>query len=481
MEGNVPEEAISVYNHVRRKGLKVDTYTLVFAIKACGLRPVILEGEQIHGQVFKLGFEFEVIIQTALLNVYGLFDEDRVVQQIFDEMPRRDLVMWNALVRAYAHGNCPYKVREVSYDMVRNKVKPNDVTVVGILSACSSLRALREGKAVHGYVTRNLIEVDVFVHNALIDIYSKCGSIQDAFQVFQLMPVRNVVSWTSLMNGYSDNNCPNEAFGLFKQMEAENMRPDEITVLSVVCMCTKLRSFELGVWIHQYVAKTGLIKGSPAIANALIDMHAKCGDIKKACQIFDEMEEKTIISWTTMIQGLAIHGHGLSSLTRFCQMQREGFKPDGLVFLSLLSACSHAGLVDEGRRCFSSMEVDYHIAPWMEHYACMVDILCRAGLVEEAFKFVKNMPIKPDMIVWRTLIGACRTQGNISLANQVINHLCESVPKKSEDYVLLSNMFASNAEWDHVKEIRKEMRIRGATKQDPGSSFIEEHDGSFKT
>ena len=473
LEGNDPEEAILIYNHVRKKGLKVDTYTLVFVIKACGLRPVILEGEQIHGQIFKLGFEFEVIIQTALLSMYGLFDEDCGLQQIFDEMPQRDLVMWNALIAAYAHGNCPYKVREVSYDMVSSNVKPNGVTAVSILSVCSSLRALREGKAVHGYVTKNLIEFDVFVHNALIVVYSKCGSIRDAVQVFQLMPMRNVVSWTSLINGYSDNNCPNEALGFFKQMEAENIRPDEITVLGVVCMCSKLRSFELGEWISQYVVKTGLVKESPAIANVLMDMHAKCGNIKRACQIFDGMEEKTIVSWTIMIQGLAMYGHGLSALVRFCQMQREGFKPDSLVFLSLLSACSHAGLVDEGWRCFSSMEADYHIAPWMEHYGCMVDILCRAGLVDEAFKFVQNMPIKPDMIVWRTLLGACQSQGNISLANQVMNHLCELGPKKSEDYVLLSNLFASNAEWDNVEEVRKEMGDRGVTKQDPGCSFIE--------
>lgn len=473
LEGNAPEEAVLVYNHVRKKGLKVDAYTLLFVIKACGLRPVILEGEQIQGQIFKLGFEFEVIIQTALLTLYGLFGEHVGMQQIFDEMPHRDLVMWNALVAAYANGNCPLKVREVSYYMVSSNLKPNGKTAVSILSACSSLRSLREGKAIHGYVTKNLIEFDVFIHNALIDFYSKCGSVRDALQVFQLMPVRNVVSWTSLINGYSDNNCPNEALCLFKQMEAENIRPDEISLLGVVSMCTKLRSFELGEWIEGYVAKTRLIEKGPALSNALMDMHAKCGNIKRACQIFYGMEEKTIVSWTIIIQGLAMHGQGLAALVRFCQMEREGFKPDALVFLSLLSACSHGGLVDEGRRCFSSMEADYQIAPWMEHYGCMVDILCRAGLVNEAFKFVQDMPIKPDIIMWRTLIAACQTQGNISLANRVMNHLCELGPRKSEDYVLLSNLFALNAEWDNVEEVRKEMGEKGVTKQDPGSSFIE--------
>ncbi|KAK9277878.1 hypothetical protein L1049_027435 [Liquidambar formosana] len=473
LDGKEPMETILVYSHVRRKGLEVDTYTLLYVVKACGLMRGILEGEGIHGLISKLGFVSQVIIRTALLQMYALFDKLHSVQQLFEETPQRDFVMWNALISTYAQRNCPYKVLGVSHDMVSNGVRLNGVAAVSIVSACSSLGTLRVGKAVHSYVMKKLVDLDVYVYNALIDMYSKCGSLLNAHHVFQIMPVRNVVSWTSMINGYSDHNSPNEALALFKEMESDNIRPDEITMLGVVSMCSKLGSFELGEWIDYFVEKNGFVKRSVPIANALIDMHSKCGNIKKACQIFDGMLEKTLVSWTTMIQGLAMHGHGVPALVRFTQMQIEGLKPDNIVFLSILSACSHAGLVDEGRKCFYSMIKDYHMEPWMEHYGCMVDLLCRAGLVNEAFEFVENMPIKPDMIVWRMLVGACQSQGNISLATQVMNHLGQLGPKNSEDYLLLSNLYAAMAEWDNVKEVRKEMRDRGVSKQDPASSLIE--------
>lgn len=472
LEGNDPIEAISVYGHLRRKGLKVDSYTLLYVVKACGFMPLVLVGLQMHCLIHKLGFVSQTIIQTALINMYALFDELCSVQQVFDETPNRDLVMWNALISLYAQRNNADKALDVSRAMVRNGMRLNGVTAVSILSSCSSLSSIREGKAGHGYVVKNFIEIDVFVCNALIDLYSRCGSLSYACGVFRRMPIRNVVSWTSMINGYSNNNSPNEALDLFKEMEGENLKPDEITMLGILSMCSKLGSFELGEWIDHYVEEKGFGKESNTIANALIDMHAKCGNIEKACQVFDGMVEKTLVSWSSMIQGLGMHGHGMAALVRFSQMQREGLKPDGIVFLCVLSACAHAGLVDEGRKCFKSMMEDYLIEPWMEHYGCMVDLLCRAGLLNEAFEFVENMPIEPDVVVGRILLGACQKEGNVSLANKVINHLCKSRSKNSEDYVLLSNLNATIAEWDNVDEVRKEMKERGRQKEDPGFSFI---------
>ncbi|KAF8408070.1 hypothetical protein HHK36_007211 [Tetracentron sinense] len=472
LEEKNPKEAILVYAHVRRTGLNVDSYTLLFVIKACGLISGILQGEGIHGHIFKMGFVSEIITQTGLLSMYGLFEKLESAQKVFDESSQRDSVHWNALVSAYAQRNYPYKVFLVCHDMVTENVKPNGVTAVCMLSACSCLRALREGKLVHGYVLKNLIDLDVFIYNALINMYSKCGHLINAHRIFQKMPTRNLVSWTSMINGYSNNNYPNEALALFKEMESANIRPDEVTILGVVSMCLKLRSIKLEEWIDNYVEKNGFWK-SISIANALMDMHAKCGNIKKACQIFDRMEEKTLVSWTTLIQGLALHGHGIPALVRFCQMQREGFRPDSIVFLSILSACSHSGLVDEGRKCFQIMIEDHDATPLMEHYGCMVDLLCRAGLVNEAFKFVESMEVKPDIMIWRMLLGACKNQGDISLASQVMDRLLELEPEYSGNYILLSNLHATLGEWDNVREVRTEMGIRGVIKRDPGCSLIE--------
>ncbi|XP_028753615.1 pentatricopeptide repeat-containing protein At1g08070, chloroplastic-like [Neltuma alba] len=471
LEANKPEEAFSVYSLVRRRALRVDSYTVLFAIKACEIN--IIQGEQLHAQVYKLGFSHELIIRTAIMQIYASYDRISHAEQMFDEMPQRDLVMWNSLIALYAQKRFPLKALQGLRSMVINSIRPNEVTAASVLSSCSSMKALKEGRAVHCYVIRKLRHCDIFLNNALIGMYSNCGDLSKALLIFQLMPSRNVVSWTSMIKGYVDNNCPHDALNLFTKMESENMRPDEVIVLELISMCSKLGRFELGRHIEAYLEKNIINKENHSIANALMDMHAKCGNMKKACQIFDGMMRKTLVSWTTIINGLARHGHGMLALVRFCQMQREGFKPDGVIFLSILSACSHAGLVDEGLKCFESMINDYHIEPWMEHYGSIVDLLCRAGLVKEALDFAEAMPLKPDTVVWRMLLGACQRQSNIELTHRVAKILHEAAPKSIEDYVLLSNFHAAMEGWGLTQELRGEMKIMGLKKQDSGSSLVE--------
>ncbi|KAF3437750.1 hypothetical protein FNV43_RR20506 [Rhamnella rubrinervis] len=471
LDGNHPKEAVLIYSHVRSKG-GVDSYTLQFAIKACVLMQAILEGKQMHGQCFKLGFASEIIVQTVLLSMYSLFGELACMQQVFDETPHRDLVMWNSILAAYAQNNFPYQTLAFTRAMVSSGVRLNGVSLVSVLSSCSSLKAIQEGKEIHGYVIRNLIYMDVILYNAFINMYSKCGSLSNAERIFQMMPIRNVVSWTSMIDGYRYNNCLIEAIHLFKGLECENIRLDEVTMLCIISMCAKPGSFELVDWIDHHVEKNGIGKGSITISNALMDMHAKCGNIQKACQIFNGIVEKTLVSWTTIIHGLAMNGQGKPAFLRFCQMQREGYKPDKIVFLSVLSACSHTGMVDEGLKCFSSMINDYHINPLMEHYGCIVDLLCRAGLINEAFEFVKNMQDKPDTIIWRMLLVACRSQRDISLAKQIMHYFNEMGPENVEDYGLLSNLYAMVDQWDNVEEIRKEMKVGRMVKKLPGYSAI---------
>ncbi|XP_048330683.2 pentatricopeptide repeat-containing protein At1g08070, chloroplastic-like [Ziziphus jujuba] len=473
LNGNNPKEAFLVYSHVRSEGLRVDSYTLHFATKACVLMRAKLEGKQVQSQICKLGFASEIMVQTALLSMYSMFGELSYMRQVFDETPQRDLVMWNSVLAAYAQYNFPYQTLAFTRAMVSSGVRLNGVSLVSVLSSCSSLETLLEGKAIHGYVIRNLTDIDVFVYNAFIDMYSKCGSLSNAHRIFHIMPIRNLISWTSMMNGYCYNNCLNEALHLFKKMECENITPDEVTMLCIITTCTKSGSFELVDWIDHYVEKYGIGKGSITMSNALMDMHAKCGNIKKACQIFDGIAEKSMVSWTTIIHGLAMHGHEKQAFLRFCQMQREGYKPDEIVFLSVLTACSHAGMVDEGLKCFSSMMTDYGMKPSMEHYGCIVDVLCRGGLINEAFEFVQKMQDKPDIIIWRMLLVACRVQGDMNLANQIMNHLHEMGPRNSEDFGILCSLHAMVDQWDNVKDIRTEMKIRGVVKNHPGYSAID--------
>ncbi|XP_021910580.1 putative pentatricopeptide repeat-containing protein At3g05240 [Carica papaya] len=469
------ENALLVYSHVRNTGLEVHTRTLLFALKACGLMPTPFESKQIHAQIFVLGFVSEIIIQTALLDVYGSFAKLDWMQQVFDEMPQRDLVSWNSLVTAYARQNRPYQALVCLRKMLLDNLKPNKITVVSLLSACSLLKFLREGKSIHGYLIKKLIDIDVFVYNSLIAMYSKCQCLFSACRIFQLMPTRNVISWTAMINGYGDNDNPNEALALLKDMESQNVKPDEITMLGLISMCSKLGNSELGNLIELYVEKYGLVKRSVCIANALIDMHAKLGNIKKCCQIFDGMGNRirTLVSWTSIIQALAMNGHGISALVRFCQMQREGIKPDEVVFLNVLSACSHGGLVEEGQKCFDSMIKDYQMEPWMEHYGCMVDLLCRVGLIKEAIEFIDHMPVKPDLVMWRSLLSACQIYGNTSIASLVIKkRFIDQGIENCEDYLVLSKFYATMGDWHGAKQVRKEMEVKGLMKLQPGRACI---------
>ncbi|MQL74868.1 hypothetical protein Taro_007214 [Colocasia esculenta] len=420
LEGKNPKAAFLEYALMRRKGVPADSHTVGFAVKVCCFMMSVWEGPQVHCHVIRMGFNSELVVQTALLNMYSLFEDLHLARRVFDETYRRDLPMWNAILTAYAQKGCPEEAIRIVSEMGYQGIRPNEVSGMSILAACSSLKDLMSGKVVHGYMIKNVLGFDTLLFSALINMYAKCGCLQSARCLFDMMHHRDVVSWTTMINGYSDNDSPQEALALFEEMVAAKIRPDDVTMLGVVSMCGKLDRIELVELVDKYIQDEGF-RESIRITNALILVHAKGGNVRRACQIFDQMNVRTIVSWTTMIQGLAIHGHGVEALVRFTQMQRAGYRPDEICFLSVLSACNHSGLVEEARQCFRSMTGEHKIAPWVEHYGCMVDLLCRTGLLDEAFELFVNMPIKPDFRMWRALIGACTVEGNIDLAIRVMD------------------------------------------------------------
>ncbi|KAI4329602.1 hypothetical protein MLD38_027971 [Melastoma candidum] len=348
------------------------------------------------------------------------------------------------------------------------------MTAVSVLSACASLRGSREGNSVHGYLIRNAVGIDVFVYNALLHMHSKCGSPYRACRIFRAMLHHNAISWTTMITGYASNGCLDEALSMLWGLECSELRLDEVSLLSLISACSESRSSRLVELTLRVLEKScpGKRK-TTTIWNALVSMHAKCGDIASACKVLNEMVGRTVISWTSMIHGLAVHGYGQAALVKFFQMQGEGIDPDEIVFLSVLFACSHSGLIEEGKKCFHMMINHYGMIPSMDHYGCMVDLLCRGGLVAEGFDFVMGMPVEPDMILWRTLLGACLNNGYNGLASEVRNRIRQSGPRSSEDYVILSNSFAMANRWDAVKRVRDEMNKVGANKNDLGYSWIE--------
>ncbi|KAA8514873.1 hypothetical protein F0562_018052 [Nyssa sinensis] len=331
--------------------------------------------------------------------------------------------------------------------------------------------AVKEGEKVHSIAIRNGYETLVFVQNTLVHMYAACGHAESAHKLFQLMPERNLVTWNSVINGFALNGRPNEALTLYREMGLEGVEPDGFTVVSLLTACAELGALALGRRTHVYVLKVGLNDNLHA-ANALLDLYAKCGSIREAQKVFDEMGEKSVVSWTSLIVGLAVNGFGKESLEFFKELEKQGLMPSEITFVGVLYACSHCGMVDEGFAYFERMKEEFNIVPKVEHYGCMVDLLGRAGLVKRAHEFILNMPLEPNAVIWRTLLGACTIHGHLALGEVARAQLLELEPKHSGDYVLLSNLYASERRWSDVQKVRRKM-LREGVRKSPGHSLVE--------
>ncbi|KAF7103348.1 hypothetical protein CFC21_104342 [Triticum aestivum] len=442
---------------------------------------------QLHAPALKLGFLPSCLhLCSSFLKSYAASGRLASARQLFDETPRRDIPLWNTLVSACARSRQPHHALLAVSAMVGEGSRPNNLSVTSLLSACAQLRSLVHGRELHGYAVRNIPVLDLRVLNALVSMYGRCGRFAEASTVFAGMGNKSVVSWTCMINACCENGRPAEALEVFNEMRLAVVKVDEVTLLAVISACTKLDcTSELGEWVEEYACENGFLEKT-RVANSLIHMHGKMGRVKKSCEIFDSMNVRTVVSWTAMIQALAVHGHGVAALVRFSQMLRQGFWPDEVIFLSMINACGHSRLLSEGRQLFKSMVEDYHITPWMEHYGSMVDLLCRSGMLDEAFEFVLAMPVKPDPVIWRVLTGACRDHGNMNLARKVMDHVIDMEPDHEGNYVLASNLYAANENWGRVVDVRVEMGVRKETSRcSTALSYIEvngeENAESFST
>eukprot|EP01018_Ginkgo_biloba_P025976 Gb_06693 [translate_table: standard] len=470
-QNGLTNEAFSLFHQMRLKDVTPDSTTMSSLLSICALLRALRQGKCIHNYIIRYGFESDVFNGVALIDMYAKCGATEDAHQCFDLMPRRDVVSWNALIAGYSQNGHANEVLTLFHRMQLAGTMPNAVTVVSVLPACAQLGDLQQGKWIHDYIIRSRFESDSFVMTTLIDMYAKCGSIHIARQLFDRMCTRNVVSWTAMITGYAQNGHANEALTLFNQMQLAGVKPNSVTMVSVLSACAHLGALEQGKWFHNYIIRRGF-ESDAFVVTALIDMYAKCGRIVIARQLFDNMSEENVFSWSAMIAGYGIHGHVHDALALFNQMQHLGINPNDITFISVLSACRHAGLVDEGWKCFECMTQKYGITPRAEHYACMVDLLGRSGHLHEAQDFISKMPLPPDAGVWGALLGACRIHCDIELGQHVAEHLFELDPENAGHYVLLSNIYAAAGRWDNVAKVRTMMKSRGL-KKTPGRSFIE--------
>eukprot|EP00253_Pinus_taeda_P026704 PITA_26704 len=500
------EQALETFSMMESRGARPDSITISGVLPACGHLIALKWGKEIHCYLIRNGIESNLFVGNALLDMYAKCQSIEDAQLVFDKLVVRDVVSWNAMISGLAQkGYCneAWKLfgqmklsvvkpslttwnliiarfsqngkHEESFNFLHQMqlagMKPDVATLTSILSACAHRGSLQHGKSIHAYIYRRGFEIDVIVESALLDMYAKCGHIHSASWVFDTMSQKDLVSWNSMIAGYAQNGHGNEAIQLLVQMQQADLEPDLSTIVNVIPACAHFAAMQKGKEIHNYTIRNGFDLNI-LIENALIDMYAKCGSLENARRIFDSMPNKDVVSWNTMIAGYGMHGNGETSLTLFHDMQQASIKPNHITFIAVLSACSHAGLVDEGLQYFESMNQDNTIAPTIEHYACMVDLLGRAGHLDEAYEFVKLIPFKPTPGIWGTLLSSCKVHSNFQLAERVADELFELEAENAGYYVLLSNIYAEAGRWENVACVRARMKEYGVIKK-PGCSWIE--------
>ncbi|KAH9301061.1 hypothetical protein KI387_012644, partial [Taxus chinensis] len=465
------KEALKIFEQMKHSGISPNQFTFSGVLPACSGIGSLERGLEIHEQIVRSGFQYDAIVHAALIDMYAKCRNMVKARELFDKMRRRNVISWTSMISGYARNGAEKEALELFRQMELVGVRGDVKALASMLPACTNLAALKHGMEVHGVIIKRGFQFGVILESALIDMYAKCGSVETARKLFNKMLKRDVLSWRVMIKGYAQNGKAREGLKLFEQMEEAGMKLDLKTLTTVLPACANLAALGKGMEIHEKIKRLGL--GSDVfVVNALIDMYAKCGSIEKAREMFDEMHERDVTTWTSMISGYAMNGCGKEALKLFEEMKQSCISPNHVTLLCVLSACSHAGLVEEGYRYFNCLSKSYHIQPSMEHYCCMVDLLGRAGRLDEAQDFINKMPIKPDATLWTSFLAACAIHNNIGLGERVAGIIFELDPHNPAPYVLLSNIYVAVGRWDDSKKIWKMMKGNGV-KKTPGCSWIE--------
>ena len=462
-------KAYDLYLKMKEEGFQPDAVTYMSLLNDCASTGALEWVKDVHGHILEGGYESDVRVGNALVHMYAKSGSIEDARMVFDRMKERDVITWNVMTGAYAGSGRGVEAYDL-YLKMKEGFQPDAVTYVGLLNDCASTGALEWVKDVHRHILEGGYESDVRVGSALIHMYAKCGSTEDAAVVFDRMKERNIITWTVMIGAYAGSGRGVEAYDLYLKMKEEGFQPNAATYVSLLNDCASTGPLEWVKDVHRHILDEGH-ESDVRVGSALVHIYAKSGSIEDALLVFERMEEYDVMTWNIMIGGLGQHGRGQDALDLFRKMKADGLVPDAYSFVALLSACSHAGLVDEGRQIFCAMK-DYGVEPTVIHYTCMVDLLGRAGLLEEAKRFISSMPVEADAGTWGALLGACRTYGNVELGELAAKEVMKLEPADASPYVLLSNIYAAAGQWDQVSFIRHMMQERGIRKE-PGVSWIE--------
>ncbi|KAI7742026.1 hypothetical protein M8C21_029286 [Ambrosia artemisiifolia] len=465
-------EALIVFKKMVDEKVEIDTATVVSVLPACALLKRLDVGKEVHDLVKSNGLDENLFVRNALVDMYvkcGQMDDARV---IFDGTSKRDVVTWTSMVNGYIVNNDVKSAISLCPLMLLEGVKPNALTLASFLSACADLKCLHQGKTFHGFAMRNNLDSDVNVETGLIDMYAKCTSVSYSFRVFNKTAKVRTAPWNAILSGTTENGLGTEAMLLFKEMRRKGVLPNEATLKCVLPAYAITTDLKQVTSFHGYLIRSGFLsKGD--LATGLVDIYSKCGALEQAYMAFNEVEtkERDIISWSVIISGYGKHGDGATALSLFNQMVQTGVQPNEVTFTSVLHACSHSGLVDEGLGLFKFMLQDHKVKPRPYHYTCIIDLLGRAGRVQEAYELITTMPFAPNHTVWGALLAACVVHENVELGEIAAKWLFELEPDNTGNYILMGNIYAAVGRWEEAENVRNMINEIGLRKL-PAHSFI---------
>lgn len=467
-------DALALFGLMRRRNEvkeEVNEFVLTGVLSALVLPEFVGTGKQIHCLAVKIGLISFVSVENALVTMYAKCGSLDDALRTFKTSGDKNSITWSAMITGFAQSGDSQKALDLFSHMHFSGVMPSEFTFVGVINACSDIGALEEGKQVHSYSLKLGFEFQIYIMTALVDMYAKCGNVSDARKGFDYLREPDIVLWTSMIGGYVQNGENEASLTLYCRMQREGMMPNELTMASVLKACSSLSAFEQGRQIHARTIKYGFSLEVP-IGSALSTMYAKCGNLEDGNLVFRRMPMRDTVSWNAMISGLSQNGRGTEALELFEEMRLEGAKPDYITFVNVLSACSHMGLVERGWIYFNMMSNEFGIGPRVDHYACMVDVLSRAGKLDEAKEFIESATIDHGMCLWRILLSACRNYHNYELGAYAGEKLMELGSQESSAYVLLSSIYTALGRSKDVERVRSLMKLRGVSKE-PGCSWIE--------
>ena len=470
VQAGYAKEGLVYFSEMQRSKVEYDSYSFAIALKACADFGALNYGREIHAKTMKKGFNESSFVANTLATLYNKCGKLVYGMRLFEKMRTQDVVSWTTIITTLVQMGQEEHAIEAFIKMKESDVSPNEYTFAAIISGVANLAITECGEQLHAHVLRIGLVDSLSVANSIITMYSKFGQLTSASMVFHGMTRRDIVSWSTIIAAYSQGGYGEEAFEYLSWMRREGPKPNEFAFASVLSVCGSLAILEQGKQLHAHVLSIGL-EHTAMIQSALINLYSKCGSIKDASKIFNVAENEDIVSWTAMINGYAEHGCSQKAIDLFVKIHTGGLKPDSVTFIGVLTACSHAGLVDLGFHYFNLMINEYRINPSKEHYGCMIDLLCRAGRLNDAERMIKSMPFQRDDVVWSTLLRACRLNGDVDRGIRAAEEILKLDPNCAGTHITLANIYASKGRLSESANVRKIMKSKGVIKE-PGWSWI---------